>query len=68
MSKEKRNEDSKQHKKMKKVLSSVKVKVPFVYDGKPDLNTYDHWTYEVDTWAKLHNVDNAMVVGVGPHE
>jgi hypothetical protein len=49
---------------MKKVLSSVKVKVPFVYDGKLDFDTYDHWIYEVNTWAELHDVEDAMVVKI----
>ncbi|KAJ7839107.1 hypothetical protein B0H14DRAFT_3869816 [Mycena olivaceomarginata] len=63
-SKEKRNASSKAQKKMKRVLASVKIKSPFVYDGKPDLDTYDHWTYEVDTWAELHDLDNEMTVKI----
>ncbi|KAJ7187572.1 hypothetical protein GGX14DRAFT_580962 [Mycena pura] len=61
-SKHKRNESSKQRKKMKRVLASLKVKSPFIYDGKPDLDTFDHWAYEVDTWAELHGIDDTMTV------
>ncbi|KAJ7208904.1 hypothetical protein GGX14DRAFT_566600 [Mycena pura] len=60
--KHKRNESSKRHKKMKRILASLKVKSPFIYDGKADLDMFDHWTYEVDTWAELHGIDDAMTV------
>ncbi|KAJ6587584.1 hypothetical protein DFH09DRAFT_1359264 [Mycena vulgaris] len=38
---------------MKKAMAGIKIKAPFVWDGKPVMDTFDHWTYEVDTWIEL---------------
>ncbi|KAJ7181104.1 hypothetical protein C8R46DRAFT_1071467, partial [Mycena filopes] len=62
--KAKRTEAKKEHRKMKKVLSSIKIKTPFIFDGKADLDVFDHWTYEVDTWADWNGVSDAMTVKI----
>ncbi|KAJ7764173.1 hypothetical protein DFH07DRAFT_1016808 [Mycena maculata] len=49
-------------KKMKKAMAGVKVKAPFVWDGKPNMDTFDHWTYEVDTWIKLCGLTDKLAM------
>ncbi|KAF7358805.1 Transcription factor [Mycena sanguinolenta] len=46
----KRRSEAKQ---MKKAMAGVKITPPFIWDGKPVLETFDHWTYEADTWMEL---------------
>ncbi|EPS99935.1 hypothetical protein FOMPIDRAFT_1050268 [Fomitopsis schrenkii] len=42
------------------VISGIKLKPPFVWDGKPDLDLFDHWVYEIETWRELHNLDDRV--------
>ncbi|KAL7284480.1 hypothetical protein ACG7TL_001771 [Trametes sanguinea] len=47
---------------MRKALSGVKIKTPFVWDGTADLDVFDQWTYEIDTWAELNDLADRVVV------
>ncbi|KAJ7035905.1 hypothetical protein C8F04DRAFT_1340980 [Mycena alexandri] len=47
---------------LKKGMKGIKLKPPFVWDAKPDLDVFDHWTYEVDTWAELTGLDDSLVL------
>jgi hypothetical protein len=40
----------------------VRIKPPFVWNGKPDMDTFDHWTYEVDTWIKLTGLTDKVAL------
>jgi hypothetical protein len=44
---------SEKTKQMKKAMAGIKIKAPFVWDGKPIMDVFNHWTFEVDTWIKL---------------
>ncbi|KAJ7917253.1 hypothetical protein B0H13DRAFT_2322505 [Mycena leptocephala] len=60
----KRRAAKKEHKKLKKALSSIKIKAPFIYEGKADLDLFDHWTYETDTWAEWNGISDTMTVKI----
>jgi hypothetical protein len=49
---------------MNKVLSPINIKTPFIFEGKADLDVFDHWTYNVDTWADWNGVSDAMTVKI----
>lgn len=55
---------TRRRKKSKKALSNVKIKTPFMYNGKADLDVFDQWTYEVDTWCRWHGIDKKTAVQV----
>ena len=40
----------------------MKINTPAVYDGTPNLEKFDGWTYEVDTWCLWNNVDSKDTV------
>ncbi|TFK79116.1 hypothetical protein K466DRAFT_457148, partial [Polyporus arcularius HHB13444] len=33
-----------------------------LYNGTADLDIFDKWTYEVDTWGELHGLDDALML------
>ncbi|KAJ8594345.1 hypothetical protein M405DRAFT_729875, partial [Rhizopogon salebrosus TDB-379] len=43
-------------------MSGVKIKTPFVWNGRPDLDLFDQWCYEVDTWIILSGLDERYAV------
>lgn len=43
---------------------TVKIKNPCTYDGRADLDLFDQWTYEVDTWRELNGISNRMAVKI----
>ncbi|KAJ7080840.1 hypothetical protein C8R44DRAFT_992383 [Mycena epipterygia] len=47
---------------MKKAMSGIKIKPPFVWDAKPNLDVFDHWTYEVDTWIELTGLTDKLAL------
>ncbi|RDX43203.1 hypothetical protein OH76DRAFT_1422097 [Lentinus brumalis] len=49
-------QDKEDLKQMKRAMSGVKIKTPFIWNGSPDLDVLDQWTYEVDTWHELHGL------------
>jgi hypothetical protein len=51
-----------ERKQMKKAMAGIKLKAPFVWDGKPDMDLFDHWTYEVDTWIELNALNDKLAV------
>ncbi|KAJ7649346.1 hypothetical protein DFH06DRAFT_1331720 [Mycena polygramma] len=42
----------------------VKIKQPFTFDGRADLDVYDQWTYEVDTWREWNGIKDRMAVKI----
>ncbi|EIW52097.1 uncharacterized protein TRAVEDRAFT_24776 [Trametes versicolor FP-101664 SS1] len=50
------------HKRMRKALAGIKIKPPFVWDGTADLDVFDQWTYEVDTWGELNELSDRIVL------
>ena len=40
------------------------IKKPLVWDGTPNLNTFDRWIYEVDTWCELVQIDDEDAVKI----
>ncbi|KAI9068602.1 hypothetical protein FKP32DRAFT_1695592 [Trametes sanguinea] len=57
-----RKRQKEDRKMMRKALSGVKIKTPFVWDGTADLDVFDQWTYEIDTWAELNDLADRVVV------
>ncbi|KAJ3487529.1 hypothetical protein NLI96_g3480 [Meripilus lineatus] len=62
--KEKKKKYLKEKRRLKKVLSGVKIKPPFVWQGKPDLEIFDQWVYDVDTWLELNGIDDKLALRV----
>jgi hypothetical protein len=52
----------KEVKRIKKVMEGVRIKPPFVWNGKPDMDIFDHWTYKVDTWIKLTGLTDKVAL------
>ncbi|KAJ3002424.1 hypothetical protein NUW54_g5853 [Trametes sanguinea] len=52
----------KDKRRMKRALSGVKIKTPFAWDGTPDLDLFDQWTYEVDTWGELNELPDRIMI------
>jgi hypothetical protein len=50
------------YKHLMKLLHSVKIKAPFVYDGTPDFDKFEQWTYEVDTWINFIGLPTCWAV------
>ncbi|KAJ7618339.1 hypothetical protein DFH06DRAFT_1342613 [Mycena polygramma] len=48
----------------KSVLRGVKIKKPFTFDGRADLDLFDQWTYEVDTWREWNGISDKMVIKI----
>ncbi|KAF7343047.1 DNA/RNA polymerase [Mycena venus] len=49
-------------KNLTKLLRSVKIKAPFVYDGSADFDKFEQWTYEVDTWIDFNSIPTRWAV------
>ena len=47
-----------------RAISGIKLKSPFVWDGKADLDVFDHWIYEVETWRDLHGLDDGLTLKI----
>ncbi|KAJ3475586.1 hypothetical protein NLI96_g11742 [Meripilus lineatus] len=62
--KKKKKKYLKEKRRLKKVLSGVKIKPPFVWQGKPDLEIFDQWVYDVDTWLELNGIDDKLALRV----
>ncbi|OAX32230.1 hypothetical protein K503DRAFT_702341, partial [Rhizopogon vinicolor AM-OR11-026] len=43
-------------------MSGVKIKTPFVWNGRADLDLFDQWCYEVDTWFILSSLEEKYVI------
>ncbi|KAJ6525380.1 hypothetical protein B0H19DRAFT_1008035, partial [Mycena capillaripes] len=43
-------------------MAGVKIKSPFVWDGKPVMDIFDQWTYEVDTWIELSALSDKLAL------
>ncbi|KAJ7926662.1 P-loop containing nucleoside triphosphate hydrolase protein [Mycena leptocephala] len=48
--------------KIKNALAGIKIKAPFVWDAKPDLDIFDQWTYEADTWVELYGLADKVAL------
>ncbi|KIL54135.1 hypothetical protein M378DRAFT_19176 [Amanita muscaria Koide BX008] len=59
---EKRRRHQRKSKKSKQKLRDIKK--PFVWDGTPNLDTFDRWIYEVDTWCELVRIDDGDAVKI----
>jgi hypothetical protein len=53
---------AKEQRKWKKATHSVKFKPPFVWNGKPDIDVFDHWTFEVDSWIDLTRLPDKLAL------
>ncbi|KAJ6530093.1 hypothetical protein B0H19DRAFT_1384656 [Mycena capillaripes] len=46
------------------VSRGVKIKTPFTFDGRADLDDFDQWTYEVDTWREWNGVSERRTLKI----
>jgi hypothetical protein len=60
------SEDEKESRSRRKlgVSRGVKIKAPFTFDGRADLDVLDQWTYEVDTWREWNGISDQMTVKI----
>ena len=49
-------------KRIRKALTGVKIKLPFSWNGTPDLDLFDQWTYEVNTWRELYGLSDKLAL------
>jgi hypothetical protein len=47
-----------------KSIPGVKIKAPFTFNGEADLDTFDHWTYAVDSWRDWNGISDRMAVKI----
>ena len=61
---EKRRQKKQKHeaKCIRKALAGVKIKPPFSWNGTPDLDLFNQWTYEVDTWWELYGLSDKLAI------
>ncbi|KAJ7501038.1 hypothetical protein B0H11DRAFT_2275381 [Mycena galericulata] len=53
----------KEMKNMKKAMAGIKIKPPpFVWDGKPGMDIFDQWTFEVDNWIELTALSDKLAM------
>ncbi|KAJ7101713.1 hypothetical protein C8R44DRAFT_716405 [Mycena epipterygia] len=57
-----RKRDRKNQKRVKEALRDIKIKHPFEYNGEPDIDVFDQWTYEVDTWIALNGLSDRLAL------
>jgi hypothetical protein len=60
--KKRERKDRRERRKVKKAMSGVKIKTPFVWNGRADLDLFDQWCYEVDTWFILSSLEERYVI------
>ncbi|KAJ6533511.1 hypothetical protein B0H19DRAFT_1272162 [Mycena capillaripes] len=48
--------------KPKKATHGVKFKHPFIWNGKPDIDVFDHWTFEVDSWINITGLQDKLAL------
>ncbi|EJD33521.1 hypothetical protein AURDEDRAFT_177391 [Auricularia subglabra TFB-10046 SS5] len=48
----------------RKLVSQMKIKHPRVYDGRADVDVFDHWCYEVDLWKTMNGVRTKWVIAL----
>ncbi|PIL34763.1 transcription factor [Ganoderma sinense ZZ0214-1] len=57
-----REKQKRETKRIRKALAGVKIKPPFSWNGSPDLDLFDQWTYEVDTWRELYGLSDKLAI------
>ena len=57
-----REKQKRETKRVRKALAGVKIKPPFSWNGTPDLDLFDQWTYEVDTWRELYGLSDKLSI------
>jgi len=57
-----KSKNKKRARKMRKMLSHIKVNPPAVYSGTPDIEELDSWAYSVDSWISMHALDEKWAV------
>ena len=57
-----REKQKRETRRIRKALAGVKIKPPFSWNGTPDLDLFDQWTYEVDTWRELYGLSDKLSI------
>ncbi|TDL13358.1 hypothetical protein BD410DRAFT_779255, partial [Rickenella mellea] len=45
-------------------MKGIDLKPPCVWDGKPELEAFDQWKYEVETWRELNGLDDRLMIQI----
>ncbi|EJD33464.1 hypothetical protein AURDEDRAFT_177451 [Auricularia subglabra TFB-10046 SS5] len=48
----------------RKLVSQMKIKHPRVYDGRADVDVFDHWCHEVDLWKRMNGVRTKWAISL----
>jgi hypothetical protein len=51
-----------EQKKWKKATHGVKFKHSFVWNGKPDIDVFEHWTFKEDLWIDLTALSDELAL------
>ncbi|TFK78449.1 hypothetical protein K466DRAFT_453164, partial [Polyporus arcularius HHB13444] len=54
----------KEIKRLRKALAGVKIKPPFTWNGVADIDVFDQWIYEIDTWRELNGLDDVLALKI----
>ena len=57
-----RQTQKRETKRIRKALAGVRIKPPFSWNGTPDLDLFDQWTYEVNTWRELYGLSDKLAL------
>ncbi|EJD49909.1 hypothetical protein AURDEDRAFT_160931 [Auricularia subglabra TFB-10046 SS5] len=58
------DDDSDDLRARRKLVSQMKIKHPRVYDGRADVDAFDHWCYEVDLWKTMNGVHTRWAIAL----
>ncbi|KAJ7614195.1 hypothetical protein FB45DRAFT_1111374 [Roridomyces roridus] len=47
---------------MRRATKGLEIQTPFVWDGKPELDLFDHWTFTVDQWQQLTGLTDKFAI------
>ncbi|RDX43295.1 hypothetical protein OH76DRAFT_1458450 [Lentinus brumalis] len=53
---------SKNARRLKRAMQGVKTKPPCCWKSAPDLDVFDQWTYEIDTWGELLGLSDRLML------
>lgn len=55
-------DETKKKEALKNALASLRMKPPMVYDGRADLDHFDQWIFEIETWRDLYELPEEVVI------
>ena len=62
-----RRKQKSESKRLRKALAGIKIQPPFVWSGTANLDMFDKWVYEVDTWGELNGLSDQLMLKLVVH-